>query len=330
MSGTDFPSPGELSESLDPRSLTLMVLPTEDCNFRCAYCYESYAPGRMSPEVVRGIRALIDRRMDDIRSFRLCWFGGEPLLAKDVVFELCEFARDRCRERGVEHVAGNMTTNGYSLTTEVAARLVASNQKQFHVSLDGIGPEHDRSRPLASGKGTFDRIWANLTALRESDLDLEITLRLHYGFANREASERLCREVDRQFGTDKRFTVLLQRIADLGGENGKRLSPLPLDESKRVARYFSTLMPEIAVADVETAEDGICYAARPNHLLIRPDGRISKCAVNLQDPRNVIGRIDPEGCLHIDDQKLQPWLHGFGNLDGDILTCPYTWVRRAD
>jgi len=35
--------------TLNPKSLELTLYPTEKCNFRCVYCYEDFALGRMTP-----------------------------------------------------------------------------------------------------------------------------------------------------------------------------------------------------------------------------------------------------------------------------------------
>src|SRR3712207_7092344 len=34
------------------------LLASEDCNFRCTYCYEDFARGTMQPEVREGIKAM--------------------------------------------------------------------------------------------------------------------------------------------------------------------------------------------------------------------------------------------------------------------------------
>jgi len=47
---------GELVNSLRTDRLQLILLPTEQCNFRCTYCYEDFAIGRMSDAVVAGVK----------------------------------------------------------------------------------------------------------------------------------------------------------------------------------------------------------------------------------------------------------------------------------
>ena len=71
----------EIQTCLDNRELHLILLPTEACNFRCVYCYESFRLKRMEPWVVEGIKRLLSRRAPDLRALSISWFGGEPPLA---------------------------------------------------------------------------------------------------------------------------------------------------------------------------------------------------------------------------------------------------------
>ena len=324
MGKAQHPSREDIYMALNPRMLTLVILPTEDCNFRCSYCYEDHVPGRMSPETVTGIKRLIDRRMDDIEFLRISWFGGEPLTTKDIVFDVSEFAHQRCQEKGVE-LAGDMTTNGYSLTVPVMARLAAVGHKEFFVSLAGIDADHDRLRPLASGKGTYKRIWANLIALQDSTIDFNMSIRLHFG-TDVAVCEALCHKINAQFAGDSRFSISLQRIVDLGGKNTGKFATTSSDEARQIILHLANLLPDVQVTDLDPDKTIICTAARPNNLLIRTDGQISRCSAHLNDPRTFVGRLDADGYMKIDGQRLQPWLKGYDNFDSKMLACPYVAV----
>ena len=63
-------------EAFNPSHLNLILFPTEQCNFRCTYCYEDFEIGRMSSGVVRGVKALLDARIDSLTSLLVSWFGG--------------------------------------------------------------------------------------------------------------------------------------------------------------------------------------------------------------------------------------------------------------
>ena len=67
----------------------------------------------------------------------------------------------------------------------------------------------------------------------------------------------------------------------------------------------------------------VCYAARPNSILVRADGRLGKCTVGLSDPVNTIGRLRPDGSLEIDKSKLHPWIKGWETRDPELISCPY-------
>ena len=77
----------KVSRSLDPRALNLILFPTENCNFRCTYCYETYNGGLMPDAVVSGIKKLLVARAPDLDDLSIGWFGGEPLLAKTLVYD---------------------------------------------------------------------------------------------------------------------------------------------------------------------------------------------------------------------------------------------------
>ncbi|TOB11935.1 radical SAM protein, partial [Vibrio parahaemolyticus] len=74
----------DIAESLSPRGLQLIIFPTEKCNFRCTYCYEKFEVGRMSNELIQGIKKFLEVRIPELDRLVISWFGGEPLLAKEV------------------------------------------------------------------------------------------------------------------------------------------------------------------------------------------------------------------------------------------------------
>lgn len=57
--------------------LHLILMPTEACNFRCTYCYESFTRGRMTDETIAGVKALVREKARTIHTLHISWFGGE-------------------------------------------------------------------------------------------------------------------------------------------------------------------------------------------------------------------------------------------------------------
>ena len=156
----------ELARAMDHRILELILLPTEDCNFRCVYCYEDFSIGKMPDHIIRGVKAHIRRRAPRLRQLVLNWFGGEPLIALDVVDSISDEALTLSQKYGFNY-HGSMTTNGALLDVDVAKRLYHIGIRQYQISLDGWGDVHDQTRRRRNGKGSFKKIWSNLIAINE-------------------------------------------------------------------------------------------------------------------------------------------------------------------
>lgn len=368
----------QVARCISSKRLQLTILPTEKCNFRCTYCYEDFAIGRMKAPTIAGINNLIAARAD-LEELSISWFGGEPLLAMSVIREICSFSKQLARERGFSF-EGGLTTNAYLLTPEILRELVEFNQNFFQITLDGWGEVHDATRRRADGKGTFDVIWQNLLSARDTDLDFEIVLRIHVTNSNFESLKHLCKEIHSSFGADRRFRLDFQDVRDLGGEGGDTVVPIGPEEFKaRVAELIAIaredkttgspqLQPvqpaELAAKaaqaqgsgekseaildfDLQTLETKsgesaggrrayeigrnepyICYASKPNHFLIRADGRVGKCTVALDHPGNTIGEINPDGSISLDAHKANRWHVGFSSFDLDQMGCPLPFVVR--
>jgi uncharacterized protein len=94
------------------RSLHLILLPTEDCNFRCVYCYESFKRGQMRRSVQESVAQWFEQNAHRFDEVFVEWFGGEPLYASNVVLSLGQRLYNTACKYGLRHYSA-MTTNGY-------------------------------------------------------------------------------------------------------------------------------------------------------------------------------------------------------------------------
>lgn len=309
----------------------MIILPTEQCNFRCSYCYEDFKIGKMRPNVINGINNLINHRGPTLRFLHLSWFGGEPLFASDVVLHISKAARHLSQKYGFK-LNGTVTTNGWYLDKDLLIQLLDYEQNQFQITLDGWEDTHDRTRKLRSGAGTFNRIWANLLAARDVERDFRVLLRLHLTESNFSSLEVLCARIAEEFGNDDRFHFNFQDVRPLGGPGNS--STRRMDEADVQCRIdrLSTLLcsrsPRVVTEDrfashssVE-AQQYICYASKANSLVIRADGSIAKCTVALSSQKNKIGRLHEDGTLDIDNELLRPWIRGLSTRNLSELSCP--------
>lgn len=312
-----------LASALSPEALELIILPTEKCNFRCTYCYEDFKIGKMKPPTIRGIKNLISNRAPQIKHLTLSWFGGEPLLAKDVILDIAKHAQATCEKFGISLQAG-FTTNGYLLTPSLMETLSSLSHSRYQITLDGDAEWHDRTRLLANRRGTFEVIWSNLIAYKNLQHDFAITLRLHVHRKNIESVKRLYHMVSQELIEDKRFSTYFHRVSDLGGDTVDRASVLNRSDYLSALEFITDGAQSNGERPAsEMHLDGyICYAAKPNSIMVRANGGIGKCTVALNDDRNAIGRINEDGTLEISNTKLQKWFHGYADLSEKSLGCP--------
>jgi uncharacterized protein len=334
----------EIARAVTNDSFHLIINPTEQCNLRCMYCYETFVLKKMQPELISGILNLIRRRAKQgLKTFKLDYFGGEPLAAWDVVEKLtCELWAI-CRATGTE-MSGGITTNGVLLNGSRVQFLADRGLRDFQVTLDGPQVIHDTRRITRDGSGTFRKVWKALETLKAYPHRLSVLIRMHFDPSTLErllGEDGFVRQVVRCFAHgDTRFRLHFHAVHPLGGPNDKDIPVFRsyVDEKAAIDRLTAEAIAagcslEQLVqysTDVRTGESGqtVCYAARANAFVVRSDGRVAKCTVAFEDDRNTVGKLTENGDLVIDQSRHLPWLQGLVSGDPLALTCPalvYLW-----
>lgn len=156
---------------VEDRTLQLILLVHEDCNFRCTYCYEKFQKGAMSEKVafnvLNFIRKELENHREDYDKIRLSWFGGEPLLNIKLIEFLGKEVLELAQKYHLEYEA-DITTNGYLLNTRAFKKLVDIKVTSFQITIDGTKEYHDKQRVLKNGHGTYDRIINNLLKIKNN------------------------------------------------------------------------------------------------------------------------------------------------------------------
>lgn len=311
------PADSKLPTCLASDRLYLILLPTEACNLRCTYCFEDFSGGRMAPEVVAGVKRLLERRAPDLRALTLSWFGGEPLLARDLVEDVLAHARNLLGRHPRVDFSSDMTTNGYLLSRETFEGLVGLGVSSWYVTFDGPRPRHDARRVRPDGGGTFERIWRNVEALRDVAGDFEVVLRLHVDEENREDMPGFVATCRETFGGDPRFRLAVRRLARLGGSGDAELPVLGGPSADSVE---ASLREQAAGAQEEKLQ--ACYAGWANSFIVRADGSLNKCSVAQAHPNNRVGVLREDGRLELDTPLMLRWMRGLRSGSGDELECP--------
>jgi uncharacterized protein len=308
---------------LDNRVLQLIIMPTEACNFRCIYCYEEFKLKRMEPKVVQGVMNFLDRRAPNLGCLDLSWFGGEPLLARDIIEEILEHVSLLRRKYQELQFFSHISTNAFLLSRSLFERLLQLGVTQYQITFDGPREYHDKKRLLAGGGGTFEKLWQNLVALRDVRGEFTILVRLHIDKDNLESLPTFVREFGAMFGQDSRFKLFFRQLSHMGGPNDHQLSILDAQGCEQAVRTLSRYARQIGVEHITTHEmAAICYAARGNSFVVRADGRLNKCSLALEHPENQVGRILEDGTLELAVPKMRMWMRGLESGKVAELECP--------
>jgi uncharacterized protein len=314
--------------------LELILLASEECNFRCVYCYETFPRSTMEPWVREAVLKLIERRAPRLNKLTISWFGGEPLLGLDAIRTIAPHALDLSQRNNIPF-RSDMTTNGYLLTPEVFEELVSWNVKTYQISIDGGAESHDHKRVLKGGGDTYDVIMRNLRATKKVTDFFKIILRVNYDLQNIDRLEAFTEELLADFAGDTRYSVRFYPVGQWGGENdadlqvcgtGKRqtqaLQVMAAAKGAKVESPLANLRPNTGLT--------LCYAARPYNLLIGADGKIMKCTIALDTKdHNVVGRLTGDGRADIDIDKLARWVAPYYEDDAGCKSCFFVPVCQG-
>jgi len=277
----------------------------------------------MRPDVIEGIKNYLSKRMHELNYLSISWFGGEPLLALDIIEDISEYILSIINNFNDPIFHSHITTNGYLLTPNVFKKLIDLKISQFNITFDGPQKIHDERRCLINGKGTFNTIWNNLLKIKQINNDYNIIISLHLDVNNYLYIEDFIENYRTYFINDFRFKVLLRPLMQLCCTNDSNIRFFSHNEGKNIVNTIGKLLEQKGIEFIIPDDvNHICYASDFNSFLIRANGNINKCTILMEEEINQIGRINAEGLLNIDKQKYLKWCRGYCSGDQDELFCP--------
>lgn len=307
--------------------LELFLLSSEDCNFRCEYCYEDFARGTMLPSVREGVKKLVEKQLGSLRSLLISWFGGEPLYGFQAIEDLAPYFVKLVDEHDL-HYFSNMTTNGYLLTPEVADKLLAWRVTKYQITLDGPPETHNRNRPTRDGQGSFDKILDNLKSLSGRPDDFAVDLRVNFDRNNYPHMDKFLDIVEQELSSDPRFRLRFRAIGRWGGPNDPQLEVCGAEESKLVQMELRNearrrgLNVSDDLREIKGMGAQVCYAARPYNFIIGASGKVMKCTIDLdKEDRNVVGHLGEDGEVELDQDKMALWTEPAFEKDTKCQKC---------
>lgn len=296
------------------KELHLTLLPSENCNFRCPYCFIYDRRGiSMKEKVYKSVLSLINKRIKDINHLMIEWFGGEPTLEKSNILKFMGEIKDVLKKYPEVKFSSTMYTNGYLLTPESFFEYFNSGITFFQVTLDGNKKSHDKLRFLQNGQGTFDTIWKNICDIKKlADKNVKFNFRIRVNFikGQDEDMRELVENYKEVFGSDNRFSIYFRMVSDMETSRNdvKSIACEIYDTEEGFSKqmeyqfymYYKLGKIETKTRMISPLPDpigGWCHAQKKNSYIIGADGLVFKCDTLIGDKSTAYGKLMSDGTI---------------------------------
>lgn len=305
-----------------PRQVLLTVAPTLACNLRCSYCFQRGIPPsrRMSQPVADGLVDLVGALGDVVRPERVAvhWFGGEPLLAFDLLLRCTEGFRAQALRQGFEYCA-ELVTNGLLLQrVDILRDLHRLHLVSAQISLDGLPVTYAARKEVTVARATRFYDFLADTVGRLADVAGRVVLRVNVDRQNvGEAREVVDFFVSRG-AADPRVIFKLGRL-DVAPGSTDCIPHDCLETESFTAEEIAfaehlTSHGLIASTSVPEPIDWTCGAVLRHHYSVDPSGRIGKCVPLIGTGEDTVSVIRP-GDIARTVHELTARPHPFAEFD---------------
>ncbi len=317
----------------DLRPAMGVLLLTNACNLRCAYCYAAAGdrPLEFMPWPVA--RRLIDVVCEnalaaDLDQFSLSFHGGgEPTVCWDVL------------KRAADHACGkaldcvlSLTSNG--VWNEEQRRFIGTRFQQVSLSMDGAATVQNRQRPRRDGGPSFDDVMDSIAFLDEAGVEygIRMTVLPESLSATLEGVAFICEHTRaRSIQIEPTYTSARGAYADMDRAFGEAFADIMLDACELGQRrqrfvYYSAARPWAAFP--------IFCAAPLNALVMTPTGRLTTCFEVSSDSHPhakdfMVGRVT-EDAVQVDHGALQRFLDAREARRQGCRACFCYWHCAGD
>ncbi len=275
-------------ENQDYSTVRIIVMTTMNCNFDCKYCYERKNKERLSEEAQEELVNKIEGifQTQNPKLLNISWFGGEPMLAMDVIENLSKKLIDLCKKYKIMYLA-SITTNGFYLSINNIRRLMKYRVYSYQVTIDGTEETHNYQRPLIGGGNSYTSIIENIKRIQQEIKSglLHFVLRVNVGISCIEIIEKILKDLEEKVNHDGRFMIMPIPISDWGGDRVLGFKDELLDEQMVKGIFKKAFQnPEILSYYLTSFDEtSICDINKNNSFVVKPNGKLTRCSVELEE-----------------------------------------------
>mgnify|MGYP002797050694 FL=1 len=273
----------------------IIIAPTLECNAHCYYCFENgYRKGTMSQETADALIEFLEKHWNR-KKLGITWFGGEPLLASDII----DYISKKLAEKNIIY-GSKITTNGSLFDKNIAQKAINLwHVEKVQITIDAVGDEYNRIKNYDKQfKDAFSLVMRNI----QEALSLGINLKIRINFDPNKQNEALeiMNYLLKRFDSSTHLKIyfapidaddeIVKNISDEFNEYDEHpyISLIKFGRAHHLYRGFPDMEDDTS-ADHEYDMHGLlkklkiypspinCYATCPNVFSIAPDGDIYKC-----------------------------------------------------
>lgn len=271
----------------------IIIAPTLACNANCFYCFEKgYRRGTMNKSTAKAVVHFLKENWNG-EKIGITWFGGEPLLAADII----EFLINELNQTGIAF-SSKITTNGLLLSKEMLGRIQSKwNVEQIQITIDAIGEEYNKIKNYEEIPDAFSVVIDNI--MKALHAGFEIRIRINFDPDKMETAVKTMEYLNKSFGYFQNLQIYFApideddcvvrnitnsfndynehpfiRLIKYGREHGLYSGFSDMEGDNEMLKFDSyNLLKKLKIYPSPIN----CYAACPNVFSIDSDGRLYKC-----------------------------------------------------
>jgi uncharacterized protein len=293
-------------------NLHLTIAPTLSCNFGCPYCFETAKPGLMQQDVQQAVFGFIQNQIEVMRpkNISITWYGGEPLLAKDIVVFMSRKIDDIAKAHSMTS-RFDIITNGYLIDEAITEQFFDNGIRQAQITIDGCEERHNHRRFLRSNpeKGTYDQILRGINLFAQCGI--KVGIRMNVDKENMGDIGTFVREMNAKIANTENITINLGHVFDfstneLSHERNNCISTEQFADCKiEMLKLFKDIGLSASIKDKYPRLMTDCGATTKNSFVINPDGKIYLCWSDISIDSLSIGSVFYP--LDFSSEKCRRW-----------------------
>lgn len=305
-------------------SMHLTLAPTMDCCFKCHYCFEKYKEKNYMTESVMSSIIKYISGLSELKSIRLTWFGGEPLMAVPQMDMFYTMFKDVWGEK---NFSSNIITTGYHINERVIEVLKKIQVSSMQITLDGLKDSHNKVKFLNECPNVFDKVIENIDLISEKAPEISIIIRVNLTKANMSEYVPLYKMVVNRF-KGRNVSIAPAFVLDRGITNDNSDD----DDIFFTPQQESDFILNLAASNIDSPfirypKPFFSECAIRNDMAISfdPEGYAYKCWEIIGNKEYAIGKLNEDGRLYdVNLKELNRQLYGADPLDDPkCMQCKY-------